>query len=164
MPADGIPRCHSPRTETSARPVSKSSSKEDYRSPKNLHIGQDVAHTILSKPMAPMSEMGQSRLNQPAPPDLQCPLRPESGQTVGTHPAITGHVRTGCCSPSAPLESPRPLNLQRSSADFRSAPTFRRLRSLLDDLRHSHREGSPLAFSAASSLISILFALSMIFR
>src|SRR5260221_13312016 len=31
MPADGIPRCHSPRTETSARPVSKSSFKEDYR-------------------------------------------------------------------------------------------------------------------------------------
>jgi len=26
MPADGIPSCHSPRTETSARPVSKSSS------------------------------------------------------------------------------------------------------------------------------------------
>src|SRR6267142_3021844 len=34
MPADGIPRCHSPRTETSARPVSKSSSKEDYRIPR----------------------------------------------------------------------------------------------------------------------------------
>jgi hypothetical protein len=34
-----------------------------------------------------------------------------------------------------------------------------------DDSRHqSHREGSPLAFSATSSLISILFTLSMIFR
>jgi hypothetical protein len=34
MPADGISRCHSPRTETSARPVSKSSSKEDYTIPR----------------------------------------------------------------------------------------------------------------------------------
>jgi len=61
MPADGIPRCHSPRTETPARPVSKSSSKEDYRIPrpsKRPPIGQDVAQTILSKPMVPMSEMG----------------------------------------------------------------------------------------------------------
>jgi len=30
MPADGVTRCHSPQTETSARPVSKSSFKEDY--------------------------------------------------------------------------------------------------------------------------------------
>src|SRR2546430_6718938 len=30
MPADGIPAAHPPRTETSAHPVSKSSSKEDY--------------------------------------------------------------------------------------------------------------------------------------
>jgi hypothetical protein len=45
-------RCHSPRTETSARPVSKSSSKEDQRSyahPKDLDIGQDVAQTIWLK-------------------------------------------------------------------------------------------------------------------
>ena len=75
--------------------------------------------------------MGQPRLNQPAPPALQCPLRPESGQTVGAHPAITGHVRTGCCSPSAPPESPRPLNLQRSNADFASALTFRVVSSRL---------------------------------
>src|SRR6266850_5589805 len=34
MPADGIPRCHSPRTETSARPVSKSSAKADYTIPR----------------------------------------------------------------------------------------------------------------------------------
>src|SRR3982075_588249 len=34
MPANGISRCHSPRTETSARPVSKSSSKEDYTIPR----------------------------------------------------------------------------------------------------------------------------------
>jgi hypothetical protein len=34
MPADGIPRCHSPRTEMSARPVSKGSSKEDYTIPR----------------------------------------------------------------------------------------------------------------------------------
>src|ERR1700704_6426417 len=34
MRADGISRCHSPRTETSARPVSKSSSKEDYTIPR----------------------------------------------------------------------------------------------------------------------------------
>jgi len=43
MPADGIPGCHSPRTETSARPVSKSSSRENYALPKDLHIGKDVA-------------------------------------------------------------------------------------------------------------------------
>src|SRR5258708_12451761 len=29
--------------------------------PKDLHIGQDVAQAIRSKPMAPMSELGQSR-------------------------------------------------------------------------------------------------------
>ena len=33
MPADGIPAAHSPRTETSARPVSKSSSKQEYMIP-----------------------------------------------------------------------------------------------------------------------------------
>src|SRR4030088_2415490 len=62
MPADGIPSCQSPRTETSARPVSKSSSKEDYRIPrpsKRPSYGQDVAPTIGSRPMAPMSELGQ---------------------------------------------------------------------------------------------------------
>jgi hypothetical protein len=61
MPADGIPRCHSPRTETSARPVSKSSSKEtgSHAHPKDLHIGQDAAQTILSKPMAPRARPGR---------------------------------------------------------------------------------------------------------
>src|SRR6267378_4473424 len=46
MPADGIPRCHSPRTETSARPVSKSSSKKDYTIPrpsKRPHVGRSAA-------------------------------------------------------------------------------------------------------------------------
>src|SRR4030081_1139782 len=64
MPADGIPSCHSPRTETSARPVAKSSSKEDYRIPrpsKRPSYGQDVAPTIGSRPMAPMSELGHMR-------------------------------------------------------------------------------------------------------
>jgi hypothetical protein len=54
MPADGIPRCHSPRTETSARPVSKSSSKEDYtilRPSKRPHIGRNAAQTIRPKPV-----------------------------------------------------------------------------------------------------------------
>jgi len=63
MPADGIPRCHSPRTETSARPVSKSSSKKDYtiqRPSKRPHIGRGAAQTIRPKPVTPMSESGQS--------------------------------------------------------------------------------------------------------
>jgi hypothetical protein len=59
MPADGIPGCHSPRTETSARPVSKSSSREDYAHPKDLHIGKDVALAIRSKPVTAISGLGQ---------------------------------------------------------------------------------------------------------
>src|ERR1700716_3144173 len=42
MPADGIPAARPPRTETSARPVSKSSSKQVYTIPhlsKRPHIG-----------------------------------------------------------------------------------------------------------------------------
>src|SRR6201998_3738569 len=64
MPADSIPSCHSPRTETSARPVSQSSSNEHYRIPrpsKRTSYGQDVAQPFQSKPMAPMSENGMDR-------------------------------------------------------------------------------------------------------
>jgi hypothetical protein len=63
MPATAFPAAPSPRTETSARPVSKSSSKEDYtiqRPSKRPHIGRGAAQTIRPKPVTPMSESGRS--------------------------------------------------------------------------------------------------------
>jgi hypothetical protein len=62
-PPTAFPAAPSPRTETSARPVSKSSSKEDYtiqRPSKRPHIGRGAAQTIRPKPVTPMSESGQS--------------------------------------------------------------------------------------------------------
>src|SRR5216683_3189355 len=63
-PPTAFPAAPSPRTETSARPVSKSSSKEDYtiqRPSKRPHIGRGAAQTIRPKPVTPMSESGQSK-------------------------------------------------------------------------------------------------------
>src|SRR5258708_7283485 len=60
-PPTAFPAAPSPRTETSARPVSKSSSKEDYtiqRPSKRPHIGRSAAQTIRPKPVTPMSESG----------------------------------------------------------------------------------------------------------
>jgi hypothetical protein len=63
-PPTAFPAAPSPRTETSARPVSKSSSKQDYtiqRPSKRPHIGRGAAQTIRPKPVTPMSESGQNR-------------------------------------------------------------------------------------------------------
>jgi len=62
-PPTAFPAAPSPRTETSARPVSKSSSKQDYtiqRPSKRPHIGRGAAQTIRPKPVTPMSESGSN--------------------------------------------------------------------------------------------------------
>jgi hypothetical protein len=69
-PPTAFPAAHSPRTEASARPVSKSSFKQDYTIPrpsKRPHIGRGAAQTIWSKPVTPMSESGQKRRFDVAP-------------------------------------------------------------------------------------------------
>ena len=60
-PPTAFPAAHPPRTETSARPVSKSSSKEDYTIPgpsKRPHVGRDAAQTIRPKSVTLTSETG----------------------------------------------------------------------------------------------------------
>jgi hypothetical protein len=82
-PPTAFPAAPSPRTETSARPVSKSSSKEDYtiqRPSKRPHIGRGAAQTIRPKPVTPMSESGapcRRRFPVGANPIRQ-PLQPEA--------------------------------------------------------------------------------------
>jgi hypothetical protein len=44
MPADGIPRCHSPRTETSARLVSKAALKQDPTPAQKTFILARMSH------------------------------------------------------------------------------------------------------------------------
>ena len=64
MPADGIPAAHSPRTEASARPVSKSSSKQDYTIPHPSKRPSYWPGCRTNNPVrtnGPMSGIGQSR-------------------------------------------------------------------------------------------------------
>jgi hypothetical protein len=119
-PPTAFPAAPSPRTETSARPVSKSSSKQDYtiqRPSKRPHIGRGAAQTIRPKPVTPMSESGSST-------DLTAPKSnfrssPESGlkSDIGACPrrATSGLMH---CNNSNLIRSPR-LRAPASSAEYR---------------------------------------------
>ena len=60
-PPTAVPAAHSPRTETSARPVSKSSSKEDYalsRPSERPHMGRASRLNDTAKPVISISAPG----------------------------------------------------------------------------------------------------------
>ena len=84
-PPTAFPAAHPPRTETSARPVSKSSSKEDYTiarpSKRGLHIGRGAARTIRSKPVTQCPSRVNRYRSFAAEPDAKSALtqnRPNS--------------------------------------------------------------------------------------
>ena len=110
MPADSIPAAHSARTETSAHPVSKSSferkTTRSHAHPKELHIGHDVAQTIRSKPMAPMSGLGQTRKSAVVIVTSGLPPKAELKSDIAACPigAKTGSRQPYCMSTRRPSD------------------------------------------------------------
>src|SRR5205807_10600275 len=85
MPADGIPAAHSSRTETSARPVPKGRSKEDYTIPRPSKRGLILAGARHEqKPVTPMSIASFGICAD------YFRSSPASGQSQGSAPGING--------------------------------------------------------------------------
>jgi hypothetical protein len=87
-PPTAVSAAHSPRTETSARPASKSSSREDYaisRPSERPHIGRASRLNDTAKTSDPNVESGHERKSNCAPPSSAFP-------STADRPQRNGHV------------------------------------------------------------------------